>query len=67
MHNNYDKNCALFHNIVKVDDVTYRNHIYENDYGFLWKMNCQYNYLSKVIMIDWDCEKIEIMKWFIWK
>ena len=36
--------------------------IYENDYGFLRKMNCQYNYVSKMIMIDWDCEKIEIMK-----
>ena len=32
MHNNYDKNCALFHNIVKVDDVTYRNHIWK----WLW-------------------------------
>ena len=36
--------------------------IYENDYGFLRKMSYQYNYLSKMIMIDWDCEKIEIMK-----
>ena len=36
--------------------------IYINDYGFLWKMNYQYNYLSKMIMIDWDCEKIEIIK-----
>ena len=25
-------------------------------------MSYQYNYLSKMIMIDWDCEKIEIMK-----
>ena len=36
--------------------------IYENDYGFLRKMSYQYNYLSKMIMIDWDWEKIEIMK-----
>ena len=36
--------------------------IYENDYGFLRKLSYQYNYLSKMIMIDWDCEKIEIMK-----
>ena len=36
--------------------------IYENDYGFLQKMSYRYNYVSKMIMIDWDCEKIEIMK-----
>ena len=36
--------------------------IYENDYGLLRKMSYQYNYLSKMITIDWDCEKIEIMK-----
>ena len=36
--------------------------IYENDHGLLRKMSYQYNYLSKMIMIDWDCEKIEIMK-----
>ena len=36
--------------------------IYENDYGILRKMTDQYNYPSKMITIDWDCEKIEIMK-----
>ena len=36
--------------------------IYEHDYGFLQKMSDQYNYIGKIIMIDWDCEKIEIMK-----
>ena len=36
--------------------------IYENEYGFLWKMCYQYNYVSKMIMIDWDCKKIEIVK-----
>ena len=36
--------------------------VYENDYGFLRKMSYQYNYLNKMIMIGWDCEKIEIMK-----
>ena len=36
--------------------------IYENDYGFLRKMSYQYNYVSKMIMINWDCEKIEMMK-----
>ena len=36
--------------------------IYENDYGFLRKMIYQYNCLSKMIMTDFDCEKIKIMK-----